>query len=190
MEIILKDINFESVALKMLGSGYKADILGYAAIVSVEVAVVPLVTAVVLARAVCPAVVAAHGNDVLAFLDVWRKVKAACHHTVLTVAQMMAVEVEVGALAYALELYKVFLVGIRDIEELPVPYYRVGKVNDVLTESLVAVEGIGQGYLLPLAVVKLWLAGLCVITYMQSPCRVEVLFASVCRTGGDAQCHR
>lgn len=30
MEIILKDINFESVALKKLGSGYKADILGYA----------------------------------------------------------------------------------------------------------------------------------------------------------------
>lgn len=30
MEIILKDINFESVALKKLGSGYKADIFGYA----------------------------------------------------------------------------------------------------------------------------------------------------------------
>jgi hypothetical protein len=30
MEIILKDINFESVALKKLGSGYKADTFGYA----------------------------------------------------------------------------------------------------------------------------------------------------------------
>lgn len=30
MEIILKNINFESVALKKLGSGYKADIFGYA----------------------------------------------------------------------------------------------------------------------------------------------------------------
>lgn len=30
MEIILKDINFENVALKKLGSGYKADILEYA----------------------------------------------------------------------------------------------------------------------------------------------------------------
>ena len=141
-------------------------ILGYAALVSVEVTVVPLVTAVVLARAVSPAVVAAHCNDVLAFLDVWRKVKAACHNTVLTKAQGVAVEVEVGTLAYALELYKVFFVGIRDIKGLPIPYYRVGKVNDVLAESLVAVEGIGQGYLLPLAVVKLWLAGLGSVAYM------------------------
>ena len=60
----------------------QVDIFGDAAVVGVEVAVVPLIAAVVDARTVLPAVVAAHGDDVLAFFYIRCKVEATGHDTI------------------------------------------------------------------------------------------------------------
>ena len=75
-----------------------------AAIVGIEVTVVPLVAAVVLSRAVRPAVVAAYGQHVLAVLQVGCQVETTRHNAILAEAQMMAIQVEVCSLAHPLEL--------------------------------------------------------------------------------------
>ena len=86
-------------------------VLGYAAIVGIKVTVVPLVTTVVLARAVGPAVIATYGNGVAAFLDVRGEVETTGHHAILAKAQVMPIQIKVGALAHTFELDKHLLVG-------------------------------------------------------------------------------
>ena len=86
------------------------DILRNASVVGVEVAVVPLVTAVVLARTIGPRVVASYGQHVVAFFDVRSQVKSTSHHAILAHAQMMPVEVEVCPLPHAFELDENLLV--------------------------------------------------------------------------------
>ena len=87
------------------------NILGDAPVVGVEVLVVPLVTAVVTARTVCPTIIAAHGNDILAFFDIRCQVKSECHHTILAETNVMSVQIDVSALTHTLELDEVFRVS-------------------------------------------------------------------------------
>ena len=133
------------------------NILGNAAVVGIEITVVPLVAALVLARTVGPRIVAANGYRVLSFYNIRCKVEAAGHHAVLAIAQVMAVDIEIGTLADALELHE--NLSLQHIacgnELLPVPTDGVGQVDDILAEGLIAVEGIGQRHRLPLAVVEI-----------------------------------
>ena len=97
-------------------------ILGYSAVVGVEVPVVPLVTAVMFTRTVCPAVVTAYRYHVLTFIYIRCKVEAAGHHAVLAVSEVLTVEIEVGALTNPLKLDEYFLVGnVGQLESLTIP---------------------------------------------------------------------
>ena len=79
-------------------------ILRNATVVGVKVLVVPLVATVVTARAVRPAIVAAHGQHVVTLLHIRCQVEAASHHPILAEAQVMTVQVEVSPLSNAFEL--------------------------------------------------------------------------------------
>ena len=155
-------------------------ILRDASIVGVEVAVVPLVAAVVAARTVRPAVVAPHGQHVVARLDVGRQVEAAGHDAILAHAQVVAVEVEVGTLTDSLELDEVFRGEWRGVcvygKRLAIPADGIGEVYDILLISLVAVEGIGQGDALPPTVVVAGLSGLLHVSNLQVPVGIKVEF--------------
>ena len=97
-------------------------IFGYSAVVGVEVPVVPLVTAVMSARTVCPAVVTAHRHHVLTCFYIRCQVESAGHHTVLAVSEVLSVEIEVGPLTYALKLDEYFFVGhVGHFKSLAVP---------------------------------------------------------------------
>ena len=87
------------------------DILGDTAIVGVEVLVVPLITAVILPRAIRPTVVTAHSQHILSFYYIRCQVEATGHHTVLAEAEMMAVQIEVSPLANTLKLDEEFLIS-------------------------------------------------------------------------------
>ena len=62
------------------------DILGNAAIVSVKIAVIPLITAVILARAIRPTVITTNGQDIPTSFYIRCQVESTCHHTILTIA--------------------------------------------------------------------------------------------------------
>ena len=74
-------------------------------------------------------------------------------------------------------------------ELFPVPTHRIRQIHDILTEGFVAVEGVRQRHLLPLTVVKLWLLGIHIIAYCQSPVsiKVELLTFSRLHTNGEHQ---
>ena len=156
----------------------QVDVLGNAAIVGIEIAVVPLVAAVVNPRAIRPAVVTAHGQHVLALMDVGGKVEAAGHDTILREAQAVTIQPEVGTLAHALELYEHLALHFRGrkLEMLPIPGYGVGEVDNILAEGLVAIEGKWKGDLLPAGIVKRGLGGCREIANTKKPAGIEAEF--------------
>ena len=79
-------------------------ILRQAAVVGIEVAVVPLVATVEHTVAVGPAVVAAHGQHILTLLDVRCQVEAEGHHAIVAETHLLAVQPHVSALPCSLEL--------------------------------------------------------------------------------------
>ena len=126
-------------------------IFGYSPIVGIEIAVVPLVGTVVFFRPVAPVVVTAHGYHILSFLDIGSQVESASHHAVLTHADCLTVEIEVGSLSHSLKLNKhLFVLHVVQVEMFPVPDDGVGQVNDVFSVGLVAIEGVGQCHPFPL----------------------------------------
>ena len=83
-------------------------VLGDAAIVGIEVAIVPLVSAVVLARSISPAVVTTNSQHILTYYYIRCQVEATSHHSILAVAEVMSVQIEVCPLTYTLKLDEVF----------------------------------------------------------------------------------
>ena len=77
-------------------------------IVGIEVTVVPLIAAVMLARAILPTVITADCNHVLTFYNIRCQVEATCHNTILAKSEMMTIEIEISSLAYAFELDEEF----------------------------------------------------------------------------------
>ena len=117
------------------------NIFGYATIVGIKVAIVPLVAALVLSRTVGPTVVTAYCYHVLSLFYIRCKVESASHHTILAESQMMSVDIEIGSLTYTLEFYKHFLVGnILKLERFAIPGDGICQVYDIFSESFVAVE--------------------------------------------------
>ena len=167
------EIAVERQCLIELARHMQPYVLRDAAIVGIEIAIVPLVTALILTRLVGPAVVTAHGQHVVTFLDIWCQVEAAGHHAVLTEAEMHSVQIEVCPLSHALELDKIFM-RIFNPEMLPIPADGVRQIDDVLTESLIAVKGVWQCDLLPTAVIEIWCRCGLTITHLQPPAAVEV----------------
>ena len=93
----------------------------------------------------------------------------------------MAVDIEIGTLTDTLELHK--HLSLQHIvcgnELLPVPADGVGKVDDILAESLVAVEGIGQRHPQPLTVVVPGVGSLGEIAHAEAPLAVEIELLSL-----------
>ena len=83
------------------------DIFGDAAIVGIEVTVVPLVTALILARLIGPAIVTAHSQHVLSFFYIRCQVESTGHHTIFAIAQVLAVQIEVCPLANTFKLNEI-----------------------------------------------------------------------------------
>ena len=135
----------ERQRLVELSREMQIDILGQAAVVGVEVLVVPLVTAVERSVAICPAVVASHCQHVTPCLDRWCEVEAEGHHTIVREAHVLSVQVHVGPLTGTFEFYENLSLQLLfcECEVLSVPTYGIGEVDDVFLEGLVAVEGVG-----------------------------------------------
>ena len=188
-------IRVERQRLVELVGGMQSHVLRQTAVVGVEVAVVPLVSAVVLSRAVGPAVVAAHGQHVVALDEIGCQVESEGHHAILAVAQQMAVQVDIGPLPCPLELDEVLLSGAFPLfrmagevfrrEVLAVPNDGVGQVDDVFAERLVAVEGVWQRHAEPATVVESRVFGFCHVAHIEQPVTVEVVSLS----GMYAECH-
>jgi hypothetical protein len=64
---------------------------------------------------------------------------------------------------------------------LPIPADSICQVNDILSESLVAVEGIGQGDLPPSAVVESGCGSIREVTYLQPPLTIEITLLALHR---------
>ena len=174
-------IGIEGQRLVQLIGDVQEHILGNTAIVGIEVAVVPLIAAVMLPRAVLPAVVAAHRQHVLPIYYIRCQVEARCHHSVLAVTQIVTVQVENSPLAHTLKLDENLTVcHIGQREMLAIPHHGICQVYDILAERLVAVEGIGQRHLLPVAVIVGRHHCLFCITHRQQPLAVEIQFLTLC----------
>ena len=160
----------------------KPYVFGNTAVVGIEVPVVPLVTAVVLARTVGPAVVAAHSHYVVARLHIRCHVKAEGHHAVFAETEVTAIDIDVGTLPDALELDEYFALHClsRKGERLTIPHDGVGQFDNITTESLAAVEGVGQRHTLPVTVVEGGLDSFRHVTDMQAPVGIEVQFLPLC----------
>ena len=171
------EVGIERQRLVELSRDVQPHVLRDAAIVGVEVLVVPLVTAVVTARAIVPTVVAAHGQHVFALFDIGCQVKATSHHTVFAETQMMSVQIEVSPLSNTFELdeYLTLYLFLCQKELLAIPTNGICQIDDVLSESLIAVEGIGESYPLP---IFLPVSANKNITDMQSPIGIEIEFLS------------
>jgi len=142
------------------------NILRNAAIVGIEVTVVPLIAAVVLPGAVLPAVVTTDSQHIMTFFNIGGQVEATGHHAILADAQMLAVQIEIGTLTDTFEFHKDFLVlDVLHLEAFAIPDDGVCQVYNVLTECFISIEGIGKGYLLPAAAVVVCLLGLGKVTY-------------------------
>ena len=156
------------------------DILGNSSIVGIEVAVVPLVSAVMLSRAVLPVIVATDSQHIAAFFQIRCQVKATSHHAILAIAQMLSVQIEVSTLAHTFELHKNLLVcHVANHKMLPIPHDGVRQVDNVLSERLVAIEGIWQCDALPPAVVVIGCLSIGGITHAQQPLSVEIQFLTL-----------
>ena len=171
----------------------KKNVFGYSAVVGVEVAVVPLILAVVPSRPVAPVVVASHRNHVLTFFNIWSKVESASHHAVLAEAKRLSVEVEVGTLPHAFKLHKHLIrLHIRHVEVFPIPHHGVGEIYDVLPVCLVAVEGVRQCYRFPTSVVILVCLCILNVADLHQPSGVEIEFLSFyshgCHDGDGEYC--
>ena len=94
---------------------------------------------------------------------------------------MMTVDIEIGSLTDALELHEDL--SLQHVacgnELLAVPADGVGQVDDILAESLVAVEGIGQRHPQPLTVVVAGVGGLGEIAHAEAPLAVEIELLSL-----------
>ena len=64
---------------------------------------------------------------------------------------------------------------------LPIPADGVRQIDDVLTESLIAVEGVWQCDLLPTAVIGLGILSLREVTYLQPPLTIEITLLTLHR---------
>lgn len=165
------------------------DVLRNAAVVGIEIAVTPLVLRISGALPVVPVVVHADGHHVVAAVaDVGGQVETDRHRSVLVQTEAVAVDVEVGSLAHAFELDKDLLpprTG-RQAEVLAIPHDGVGQLLDAEAESLVFVEGTGQGDLLPTLVVKPDFSGLRIVAHMEQPFGIEIILtADVLSHGGE-----
>ena len=159
-------------------------ILRDAAIVGIEVTVVPLVATLILARLIGPTIVATHGQHVLTFFDIRSQVEATGHHHVLAVAQVLTVEIEVCPLPDALKLDEVFPAGhllVFEFKMFPIPADSVCQVNNISAESLVAVEGIGQCDLQLSAVIESGCGSIRKVTYVQPPLTIEITLLALHR---------
>ncbi len=157
------------------------DVLGQTAVVGIEVAVVPLVSAVEHSVAVGPAVVAAHRDDVVALFDIRSEVEAEGHHAVVGKAHLLAVEPYVGSLPCSFELdeHLALHLFLREREVLAIPHDGIGEMDDILAESLIAIEGMGQCDPLPGMVVESGVLGLLEVADLQQPLGIEVDFLSL-----------
>ena len=166
------------------------NVLRNAAVVSIEVLVVPLITAVVTARTVRPAVVTTHGNHILSFFHIGSQVESECHHTVFTEAQVMPVQIDIRPLTYPLELdeYLTLHLFLRQQELLSIPTNGIRQINDILAERLITIEGIRQCLLLPTTIIERSFYCLRIIANAQSPVGIEIKFLSldgICRQGDE-----
>jgi hypothetical protein len=90
---------------------------------------------------------------------------------------MVTIQVEVGTLTHALKLNKELANGhisLRDLKLFPVPTDGICQVNDIFSESLIAIEGKGQRHLLPISVIIVLMGSLSDVTNMQSPLTIEI----------------
>ena len=89
---------------------------------------------------------------------------------------MVTVEIEIGALAHAFKFYKHFTPELffAEDEMLAIPAYGVGKVDNVASKSLMAIEGMRQGDLLPAGIVVTGLDGFWPVAHLQQPVGIEI----------------
>ena len=175
-------VRIQGQGLIQLPRHVQIHVLRNATIVGVKVTVVPLVAAVVLARTVVPAVVATHGQHILALLDKWRQVEATGHHAVLAHAEALTVQVEVCPLTDTLELDE-YLRRLRsDVSRkrkaLTIPADGIGQVNNVFLECFLPVKGIGKRHRQPVAIVEVSLGSLLKVANFQAPFSIEVQLCS------------
>ena len=90
---------------------------------------------------------------------------------------MMSVQIEVSPLSNTFELdeYLTLYLFLCQKELLAIPTNGICQIDDVLSESLIAVEGIGESYPLP---IFLPVSANRNITDMQSPIGIEIEFLS------------
>ena len=161
-------------------------VFGQSAVVGIEVAVAPLVFGVGGPFAVVPVVVGAHGHHVVAAIIYIRcQVESHGHGAVFVQAQVVAVQVEVGSLAYTLKFHKHLLVFGRlgQAEMLAVPGDSVGQVLDVHFEHLVFVVRPWQGHFLPVGIGVITLFSSLKVAYVQQPLGVEIVLFAVVALG-------
>ena len=121
------------------------DILGNTTVIGIEVAVIPLVTAVILTGAIVPTVITAYSQDIPTYFNIRGQVEATGHYAILTITYMVPIQVEVCTLTNALKLYKELaggLIGLCDFKLFPIPADGICQINDIFSESLIAIEGI------------------------------------------------
>ena len=156
------EVAIERQSLVKFAGEVQVDVLWQSAVVGIEVAVVPLVSAVEHSVAVGPTVVAAHRDDVVALLDIRSEVEAEGHHAVVGEAHLLAVEPYVGSLScpFKLDEHLALHLFLREGEVLAVPHDGIGEMDDILAEGLITIEGMGQCDLLPGVVVERGVLGL------------------------------
>ena len=166
-------------------------IFGDTAIVSIEIAVVPLKFGVGSLFSVHPVVIGANGNYVFTLLHIWSQVESHCHYAIFVSAQIMTVEIEVSTLTYSFELDKYFLVTFqfRNPETFAIPHHCVCQLFDGEFKCFIFIESMRQSYLLPFTVVEFSVFGFRKFSYLQLPFTVEVVFFAFGRlTVDNRQC--
>ena len=187
--IIISTINIGTCCLEIvvewqglveLVGDVEEHVLRDAAVVGVEVLVVPLVALSRGSFVIIPGIVNTYGDNVPPLNNIRCKVEAARHHAVLGESHLLTVEPDVGAEAHALKLDEILAVAhFLNVEVLAVPHDGVGVVLDGNLEGLLLVEGSGQGYLLPSLVVEVGRLSSLEVAHFEQPTAVEVEFGSL-----------
>ena len=151
-------------------------VLGQAAVVGVEILVVPLQTAVILPIAVVPTVVGPDRHHILALMHECRDVQSTGHHAVLVLSCQLSIHPHIGPLTEALELEEHLpRTHALQAEAFAIPSDIGRQRRDITGEGLMPIERPRQGHRLPRGIIII--DSLCrgVIAHMQTPVAIEVL---------------
>ena len=157
------------------------DILGYTTVIGIKVTVAPLVLGVSSPFFVKPVIIYPNGHHIFpTVLDVGSQVKTYGHGTVFMQTQVLAVDVEIGPLAYTFEFHKHLLAfgRCRQAEVLAIPHDGIRQIVDIQFEGFVFIKRTGKGHFFPIGIGIFRFFSLGHIAYIKQPVRIEIILVA------------